>query len=333
VDASTDRVGIGTNVPSAKFTVIGSAAFNESGLDADFRVEGDTDASLFFVDASTDRVGIGTVTPDAKLSVNGVASFGAGAAATPSIAASGDLNTGMFFPAADTIAFSEGGAEAMRINSSGQVGIGSTNPNRTLVLDATSGSNFELKRSPNSGGLYFETDGTDGVMRSVGATGSLIFQTNGTNERMRINSSGAMLLGTTTAGSASAGDLVVNGGVFLGGTAAANELDDYEEGTHTPTVTPGTSGTLGFGSGSTVMSYIKIGNRVFVNGYLLFSTVSSAVGSSFSVTLPFAVKTGLSSDSEWGGGAILFYDISATTYYNKPFLFTAGNSFLQFIWI
>jgi hypothetical protein len=62
----------------------------------------------------------------------------------------------------------------MRINSSGQVGIGSTNPNRTLVLDATSGSNFELKRSPNSGGLYFETDGTDGVMRSVGATGSLI---------------------------------------------------------------------------------------------------------------------------------------------------------------
>jgi hypothetical protein len=95
--------------------------------------------------------------------------------------------------------------------------------------------------------------------------------------RMRLNSGGALLLGTTTAGSASAGDLVVNGGIFLGGSAAANELDDYEEGTHTPTVTPGTSGTLAFGSGSTVMSYIKIGNRVFVNGYLLFSTVSSAV--------------------------------------------------------
>jgi hypothetical protein len=146
---------------------------------------------------SNGKIGIGTTSPDAKLSVDGVASFGDGSAAAPSIANFGNLNTGMWFPAADTIAFSEGGTEAMRINSSGQVGIGSTNPNRTLVLDATSGSNFELKRSPNSGGLYFETDGTDGVMRSVGATGSLIFQTNGTNERMRINSSGNVGIGTT----------------------------------------------------------------------------------------------------------------------------------------
>jgi hypothetical protein len=46
---------------------------------------------------------------------------------------------------------------------------------------------------------------------------------------MRINSAGAMLLGTTTAGSASAGDLVVNGGVFIGGTGTANLLDDYED--------------------------------------------------------------------------------------------------------
>jgi hypothetical protein len=147
---------------------------------------------------SNGKIGIGTTSPDAKLSVDGVASFGDGSAAAPSIANFGNLNTGMWFPAADTIAFSEGGTEAMRINSSGQVGIGSTNPNRTLVLDATSGSNFELKRSPNSGGLYFETDGTDGVMRSVGATGSLIFQTNGTNERMRINSSGNVGIGTTS---------------------------------------------------------------------------------------------------------------------------------------
>jgi hypothetical protein len=224
VDASTDRVGIGTNVPSAKFTVIGSAVFNESGLDADFKVEGDTDVNLLFVDASTNRVGISTNTPDALLTVDGIASFGAGAAATPSIAAAGDLNTGMWFPAADTIAFSEGGTEAMRINSSGQVGIGSTNPNRTLVLDATSGSNFELKRSPNSGGLYFETDGTDGVMRSVGATGSLIFQTNGTNERMRINSSGNVGIGTT----APDAKLSVNGVASFGdGTALLPSIANF----------------------------------------------------------------------------------------------------------
>jgi len=48
-----------------------------------------------------------------------------GSAATPAIRGT-DANTGIFFPAADTIAFAEGGAEAMRINSSGNVGIGTT---------------------------------------------------------------------------------------------------------------------------------------------------------------------------------------------------------------
>jgi len=50
----------------------------------------------------------------------------AGTASLPALTTTGDVNTGIFFPAADTIAFAEGGAEAMRITSSGQVGIGST---------------------------------------------------------------------------------------------------------------------------------------------------------------------------------------------------------------
>jgi hypothetical protein len=68
---STGNVGIGTSSPAAKLSVDGSAIFNESGADVDFRVEGDTDANLLFVDASTDRIGVGTGTPGFKLEVNG----------------------------------------------------------------------------------------------------------------------------------------------------------------------------------------------------------------------------------------------------------------------
>jgi hypothetical protein len=49
------------------------------------------------------------------------AAFVAGTAALPAITTTGDTNTGMFFPAADTIAFAEGGTEVMRIDSSGRV--------------------------------------------------------------------------------------------------------------------------------------------------------------------------------------------------------------------
>ena len=55
-------------------------------------------------------------------------------------------------------------------------------------------------------------------------------------------------------------DLYLSGGVYLGGTAAANKLDDYEEGTWTPVLNSFTiTGTV-----TTTGTYTKIGNLVFV---------------------------------------------------------------------
>jgi hypothetical protein len=63
------RAELFQNIPAAAF--VGANVWNDAGADVDQRMEGDTDANLFFLDASTDRIGIGTSTPTAKLQVNG----------------------------------------------------------------------------------------------------------------------------------------------------------------------------------------------------------------------------------------------------------------------
>jgi len=81
--------------------------------------------------ASTiNNVAIGGATPLAgkftALEATGVTTLQAGTVSAPALTTTGDTNTGIFFPAADTIAFAEGGAEAMRLFASSGVSIGNT---------------------------------------------------------------------------------------------------------------------------------------------------------------------------------------------------------------
>jgi hypothetical protein len=177
--------------------------------------------------------------------------FIAGTAAAPAVTTTGDLNTGVFFPAADTIAFAEGGAEAMRISSAGKVGIGTSSPDRKLVVldsvddnlpaavitkTALTGANSGLQVHTNEASA---SGGSFGFRVTSGST-----YDSPTNEIIRVNQHGLCLNGDT---------------------AAANALDDYEEGTWTPNITSSGGGS---GTGTDKAgTYTKIGRMVYASGY------------------------------------------------------------------
>jgi hypothetical protein len=136
------------------------------------------------------------------LSATGVTTVQAGTAAAPAITTSGDSNTGIFYPAADTVAIGTNGTERVRVVSAGDVGIGTSTPatisNRTVL---------SINNASNGGALNLLVNGTEtlrlltdnssfGYVYNI-ANQPLLFGTNNT-ERMRLDASGNLLLGGTS---------------------------------------------------------------------------------------------------------------------------------------
>ena len=80
--------------------------------------------------------------------------------------------------------------------------------------------------------------------------------------------------------------LTLSGGVYLGGTGAANKLDDYEEGTWTPAFQNVSLPTYTVQTGN----YTKIGRIVHVSIIIEYSGLNTGDHSSLNINLPFAAS-------------------------------------------
>lgn len=166
--------------------------------------------------AVTDKTGSGALVFGTSPTFTTSALFPIGSVNAPGIAPSGDTNTGIWFPAADTVAISTGGIERFRVASNGVVGIGTTNPGGLLDLSSsnypamyvrdtgnTNASFRAVAQNTNQGGLYVDNTSVtffstlSEISFKADGANSISFFTNSAS-RLIITSNGDVGIGTTT---------------------------------------------------------------------------------------------------------------------------------------
>jgi hypothetical protein len=288
-----------------------------------------------------------SVTASTTLGVTGVATFSAGTALLPAITTTGDTNTGIFFPAADTIAFSEGGAEAARFDSAGNFGLGVTPPTSTdagnitikggsTLNFSTASGNIAANATFNSGWKYIATDAAVKYTQS-GAEHQWFNAASGTagnaisfTQAMTLDPSGNLGVGTTSPSfrlhAVSASAVVSRIGSSGGSGAFINFIDSGASPSVAPSVGAIGNSLVFMGDGSTTERA-----RIDSSGNLLVGTTSTPNGTSVSGTLiqnpntarSRSANTGTTQVIHWsfynGNGEVggIYTNGSATTFYTS----------------
>ena len=235
---------------------------------------------------SNQDVGIGTSSPSRKLHVSEAVN-GDIALFTNTIDADLNINLSsgvtLLSPSTTTLAFGTSSTERMRIDSSGNLGIGTSSPGAPLdvngvvrVASYIEGSFFPYSLTVGSG-----ADATITTLRG-GSTASQACSVVVSGGGAATNPNSVVF----NVASNEIGRWTTNGLTFNGDTAAANALDDYEEGTFTP--------TLEFGGGTTAIAYVvqlgkytKVGNKVTCEVAITLSNKGTDTGDVSITGFPF----------------------------------------------
>ena len=213
----------------------------------------------------------------------------------------------------DFLSLASNGSEAARFDTSGNLLVGQTTASSNTVGTSlrSDGRNFycadgnysaHFNRKSSDGAIvHFAKDDT--ITGSIGTAGGDLTVGTG-NAALRFNdgapaiytvnaSTSAVVDGSIDLGAPTARfkDLYLSGGAYLGGTAAANKLDDYEEGTWTPTITGSTTAGA-FTYAVQQGKYTKVGNSVALHCAIAVSATSTSPVGDMTITgLPFAVSS------------------------------------------
>ena len=165
--------------------------------------------------APSERLDITGTTQTEQLNVSGVSTFSGDISIADKIIHTGDTNTAIRFPAADTFTIETAGSERLRIDSNGDMGVGIADPQerlhvaRTVMVtgntpqirlnandsDADDDDRTMLGQATSAGNFVTTAVDNDTILRGT-ATGNLLFGV-GTAEKFRITSAGDIGIGRT----------------------------------------------------------------------------------------------------------------------------------------
>ena len=152
---------------------------------------------------SSGNVGIGASNPTAELQVNGRIAAGDGSASLPSHTFASGGGNGLYYAGNGEVGLSTGGSEKLRITFSGNVGIGTSSPGYKFdILGGAENTYLRIRANSTdthiSGILFGDADSAaPGQINYAHNDSSLRFTVNAA-ERMRIDSSGRLLVGTSS---------------------------------------------------------------------------------------------------------------------------------------
>lgn len=250
VDASENKVGIGTSSPSAKLTIIDNPATtgapqlsilpNQADVDGvlAFPLAGNSKGSIiankpltFHTNTTTNtanermridvsgNVGIGTDSPAAKLQVQGETRIYPASGTAVLRFGSGGVEKGKV--SADTssnLIFEAGGTERVRITSSGSVGIGTSSPSNDLHISSSSSTKALFERT-GSTGSYIGLKDSSGSLAYLGVNnGAFELQTAGSSyaTKLAITSAGTALFKATSTPGVGVSGVSIDGAASVG---------------------------------------------------------------------------------------------------------------------